>query len=83
MNTYTRSLILAAMAAISLSQGCSCSDSKGSGGQVVIDPPVNPDPDPVVVTIGGMAAKGLIYGGLLMFTLLSMVCCWIQSWRPV
>lgn len=65
MNTYTRSLILAAMAVISLSQGCSCSDSKGSGGQVVIDPPVNPDPDPVVVTIGGMAAKGLIYGGVV------------------
>ncbi|WP_156312616.1 hypothetical protein [Marinagarivorans algicola] len=64
MNTYTRSLMLAALTAVSLTQGCSCSDNN-SGSQVVIDPPVITDPVPEVATINGSAAKGLIFGGIV------------------
>ncbi len=65
MNTYTRSLMLAALTAVSLTQGCSCSDNNNSGSQVVIDPPVVIDPVPEMATINGSAAKGLIFGGIV------------------
>lgn len=62
MNTYARALILSAMTAVSLTQGCSCSDDDDPN-PVVIDPPVTPDP--VVTTINGSAGKGIILGGVV------------------
>ena len=59
MNTYARALILSAMTAVSLTQGCSCSDDDDPL-PVVIDPPAG---DPL--TLSGVAAKGIIFGGIV------------------
>lgn len=62
MNTLTRSIFFTAMAAVGLTQGCSCSDDDDPA-PVVITPP---DPaDPVVTTVSGTAAKGLVLGGIV------------------
>ena len=61
MNTLTRSLLFTAMAAVGLTQGCSCSDDDDPA-PVVITPP---DPEAPVVTISGMAAKGVIVNGVV------------------
>ena len=62
MNTYARALILSAMTAVSLTQGCSCSDDDDPA-PVVIDPPVTEEGETVAVT--GTAAKGIVRGGLV------------------
>lgn len=63
MNIYVRVLVLAAVAAVSLTQGCSCSSSNKKKDPVVVDPPE--PPTQAVTTISGAAAKGLILGGIV------------------
>ena len=62
MNTYARALILSAMTAVSLTQGCSCSDDDDPA-PIVIDPPVTEEGETVAVT--GTAAKGIVRSGLV------------------
>lgn len=57
MNTFTRSVLFTAMAAVGLTQGCSCSDDDDP---VVVNPPAGE-----TITISGMAAKGLVLGGVV------------------
>lgn len=61
MNTFTRSIMFTAMAAVGLTQGCSCSDDDDPA-PVVIDPPAE---TPVVTTVSGTAIKGLVSGGII------------------
>ncbi len=56
MNTYTRALILTAMTAISLTQGCSCSSDKDD--PVVVEPPVPEE----TIALSGAASKGIVAG---------------------
>ncbi|MDZ7922676.1 MAG: hypothetical protein U5M23_01165 [Marinagarivorans sp.] len=57
MNTYTRALILTAMTAVSLTQGCSCSSDKDD--PVVVEPPVVPE---AKIALNGAASKGILMG---------------------
>lgn len=56
MNIYSRSLILAAMTAVSLTQGCSCSSDDDPEPPVVVEPP----PATPTLTMSGTASKGIL-----------------------
>ncbi len=72
MNIYTRVLILSAMAAVSLTQGCSCSSdddpepivlagpSSAASTSSVVSSVTTSSSAPATVAVGGVAAKGLL-----------------------
>ena len=60
MNIYSRSLILAAMTAVSLTQGCSCSSDDDPVPPVVVEPPATQ-----TFAISGTVAKGIVSGGVV------------------
>ena len=71
MNIYTRALILTAMTAVSLTQGCSCSSDKDH--PVVVEPPPVPEE---TIALSGAVSKGVLAGAnVSACTIASMPAC--------